>query len=98
MIVPASMKEILQQKLVAERCAPDYSKVTMTLGDILGGDFFTEYIKKGIYSCTSSAKGVSFDGLVLGNILMLSEGKTTIGNMFTLQEGIDPGYMVISVC
>ncbi|CAM1507392.1 Fc.00g070330.m01.CDS01 [Cosmosporella sp. VM-42] len=74
LIMPASINEVMQQKLVGERSAPEYSRLTMTLSDILTGDFFTEYIKK-------------------GNVLMLSEGKKTVDNMFTLQEGILTIYL-----
>lgn len=65
LIIPEGIYEILHQKLAASPC---YHRVTMTLEQILSGDFFTEYIKR-------------------GNVLMLSEGRTSVDNMFTLREG-----------
>ena len=41
----------------------------MSLSDLLTGDFFTEYIKK-------------------GNIMMRSEGRPLVDNVFTLYEGV----------
>ncbi|KAF7562038.1 hypothetical protein G7046_g2083 [Stylonectria norvegica] len=47
LILPVEVYDIVLQQLAAARTPPSYSKVTMTLVDILDGDFFTEYIKKG---------------------------------------------------
>lgn len=38
---------MVQEKLVTDRPAPEFKRVVMSLHDILSGDFFTEYIKKG---------------------------------------------------
>ncbi|EWG49344.1 hypothetical protein FVEG_08905 [Fusarium verticillioides 7600] len=69
LILPSEAYDAACQQLSNAQNAPCYSKVVMSLGDILQGDFFTEYIKK-------------------GDIMMLSEGQTTVGMLFTLREGI----------
>ncbi|KAI1029573.1 hypothetical protein LB503_007976 [Fusarium chuoi] len=47
LILPSEAYDAACQQLSNARHAPLYSKVLMSLGDILQGDFFTEYIKKG---------------------------------------------------
>ncbi|SCN92256.1 uncharacterized protein FFB20_09166 [Fusarium fujikuroi] len=47
LILPSEAYDAACQQLSNARHAPRYSKVVMSLGDILQGDFFTEYIKKG---------------------------------------------------
>ncbi|KAM0555718.1 hypothetical protein ACHAPJ_006109 [Fusarium lateritium] len=69
LILPAEAHEAAHEQLANAQKPPRYSKVMMSLGDILQGDFFTEYIKK-------------------GDVLMLSEGQTTTGTLFTLREGV----------
>ncbi|CVL01470.1 uncharacterized protein FMAN_07762 [Fusarium mangiferae] len=69
LILPSEAYDAACQQLSNARHAPRYSKVVMSLGDILQGDFFTEYIKK-------------------GDIMMLSEGQTTVGMLLTLREGV----------
>jgi ribonucleases P/MRP protein subunit RPP40 len=46
-----------------------YARVYMKLGEILEGEFFTEYVKK-------------------GNIMMRSEGRSMVDNVFELYEGV----------
>jgi ribonucleases P/MRP protein subunit RPP40 len=48
---------------------PTYSRVILPLAELLSGEFFTEYIKK-------------------GNILMLSEGKHGVNDVYSLRDGI----------
>ena len=45
LIIPEEVCDLVQQKLLAAKEAPAYQRVIMKLGDILSGDFFTEYIK-----------------------------------------------------
>ncbi|KAF5695472.1 ribonuclease P MRP subunit POP1 [Fusarium denticulatum] len=47
LILPSEAYDAACQQLSNAQNAPRYSKVVMSLGDILQGDFFTEYIKKG---------------------------------------------------
>ncbi len=39
------MLNIVEQKLVTDKPAPEFKRVIMRLGDILTGDFYNEYIK-----------------------------------------------------
>ncbi|KAF2691055.1 hypothetical protein K458DRAFT_426438 [Lentithecium fluviatile CBS 122367] len=71
LILPEEVYELVRAELEREDgvtrsvCA----RVFMKLGEILEGDFFTEYIK-------------------MGNIMMLSEGRPLVDNVFSLYEGI----------
>ncbi len=38
---------MVQEKLLLGKPAPEFKKVTVSLRDILSGEFFTAYIKKG---------------------------------------------------
>lgn len=48
LIIPVEAYDSVQQ-VIETRQSPQYSKVTMTLGDIFEGEFFTEYIKRGAW-------------------------------------------------
>ncbi|RGP60324.1 ribonuclease p/mrp protein subunit pop1 [Fusarium sporotrichioides] len=77
LILPAEVHDAVSEQLAKTEGPPLYSRVVMSVGDILQGDFFTEYIKK-------------------GDIIMLSEGRMTVGTLFTLCEGvltIDPSML-----
>ncbi|KAJ0268213.1 hypothetical protein COL940_013617 [Colletotrichum noveboracense] len=74
LILPQECYELVHQKLAKELAPPTFHRVVMTLGQVLDGAFFTEYIKR-------------------GNILMLSEGKTTVDNVFSLREGLLTMYL-----
>ena len=48
LILPQDLLQVVQDKLAREsHAAPAYHRVDMTLGQVLEGDFFTEYIKIG---------------------------------------------------
>ncbi|RGP66245.1 ribonuclease p mrp subunit pop1 [Fusarium longipes] len=47
LILPAEVHDAVSEQLAKTSEPPRYSKVVMSLGDLLQGDFFTEYIKKG---------------------------------------------------
>ncbi|OHW99458.1 ribonuclease p mrp protein subunit pop1 [Colletotrichum incanum] len=74
LILPQECYEVVYRRLVKELAAPTFHRVIMTLGQVLDGAFFNEYIKR-------------------GNILMLSEGRTTIENVFSLREGLLTMYL-----
>ncbi|ROT36729.1 ribonuclease P 40kDa subunit [Sodiomyces alkalinus F11] len=74
LVLPDECYELVKQKLVERRAPPVYYRVVMTLGQILDGLFFNEYIKR-------------------GNILMLSEGRKTVENVFSLREGLLTMYL-----
>ncbi|KAM0268662.1 hypothetical protein ACHAPA_004906 [Fusarium lateritium] len=69
LILPTEAYDAVNEHIANTQKPPRYSKVVISLGDIVQGDFFTEYIKK-------------------GDIMMLSEGQTTVGTLFTLHEGV----------
>ncbi|AEO55070.1 hypothetical protein MYCTH_2298476 [Thermothelomyces thermophilus ATCC 42464] len=69
LIIPHDMLESVRGRLIEGRTGPEFKRVVLSLRDILSGDFFTEYIKK-------------------GDVLMLSEGRRGIDNVFTLRRGI----------
>lgn len=48
LILPAEACDVILEQLNNTQKSPRYSKVHMTLGDVLQGDFFNEYIKKGM--------------------------------------------------
>ena len=47
MVLPEELYEIMWTKVEQELKPVKYAKVIMKLEDVLDGDFFTEYIKKG---------------------------------------------------
>ncbi|PVI08445.1 hypothetical protein DM02DRAFT_548743 [Periconia macrospinosa] len=71
LILPEEIYELVRVQLDREDGAARgvYAKVFMRLGELLEGEFFTEYIKK-------------------GNIMMLSEGRPLVDNVFSLYDGI----------
>jgi ribonuclease P/MRP protein subunit RPP40 len=78
---------------------PVYGHVILPLKALVEGEFFNEYIKKGNvtlnFSVSSNTSISSFkfprDVLIWisGNILMLSEGRAGVDNVYTLKEGMD---------
>ncbi|AEO66637.1 uncharacterized protein THITE_2114861 [Thermothielavioides terrestris NRRL 8126] len=68
LILPQEVSQMVQEKLLGNKPAPEFKRVVMSLHDILSGQFFSEYIKK-------------------GNVLMLSEGRRGIDNVFALRSG-----------
>ncbi|TAQ88516.1 hypothetical protein B7494_g3154 [Chlorociboria aeruginascens] len=68
-LLPEEIYQIIKNDVFADRMSPVYSRVILPLKELVEGDFFTEYIKK-------------------GNVLMLSEGRTGVDNVFSLKEGI----------
>jgi hypothetical protein len=51
LILPAEVHDAVSEQLAKTTGPPRYSRVVMSLGDVLQGDFFTEYIKKGALDC-----------------------------------------------
>ncbi|KAJ0374006.1 hypothetical protein COL26b_007717 [Colletotrichum chrysophilum] len=47
LILPQECYELVHQKLAKELAPPTFHRVVMTLGQVLDGAFFTEYIKRG---------------------------------------------------
>ncbi|KAI1179365.1 ribonuclease P 40kDa subunit [Nemania sp. FL0916] len=69
LILPDEVLQLVKEKILNDMGrAPSYQRVFMTLGQVLEGDFFTQYIK-------------------IGNIMMLSEGKIDLDNVFSIKDG-----------
>lgn len=47
MILPEELYEVIWDKIEVAAKRVEYAKVIMKLQDVLDGDFFTEYVKKG---------------------------------------------------
>ncbi|KAK0383080.1 hypothetical protein NLU13_8994 [Sarocladium strictum] len=67
LIMSQDHANIVQEKL-DYILSPSYSRVTMTLGQILEKDFFTDYVKT-------------------GSVLMMSQGRKAVDDVFTLEYG-----------
>jgi len=88
--------EAVQMELVRWR----YAKVVMKLGEVLDGDFFTRYVKRGEFEsgrridepveCFNSSKRRCEEreaDIRVGNVLMLSEGVIGVDDVFSLRDG-----------
>jgi ribonuclease P/MRP protein subunit RPP40 len=64
-----------------------YARVFMKLGELLAGDFFMEYIKKGEWDVSTIWVMRQADSGA-GNIMMLSEGRPLVDNVFSLYDGV----------
>jgi ribonucleases P/MRP protein subunit RPP40 len=60
----------------------------MKLSDMIEGEFFNHYIKSGMLKETRVNSFSSDANLSSGNILMLTQGRPGIDNVFSLVEGI----------
>ncbi|OTB01667.1 hypothetical protein M426DRAFT_75063 [Hypoxylon sp. CI-4A] len=65
LIFPEELLQVVKDKITADlNRAPVFYKVTMTLGQILEGDFFTEYIKIGVLTMYLEKETYERAGLV----------------------------------
>lgn len=97
MVLPEELYDLIWDKIEDESKKASYAKVILKLQDIISGTFFTEYVKKGrssssISCCSWPSKRFSqshdFSSLIFaGNVLMLSEGRPGIDNVFSLRDG-----------
>lgn len=90
MILPKEIYEIMKDKVLADSEAPVYSRVIMPLKALLEGEFFNEYIKRGSRILSLPGTEQQFD-CPTGNVLMLSEGKFGVDNVYCLREGMSSG-------
>jgi ribonuclease P/MRP protein subunit RPP40 len=67
--LPQELYESIQSDMDSKFSVPTYSRVILPLAELLSGEFFTEYIKK-------------------GNVLMLSEGKQGVNDVYSLRDGV----------
>ena len=85
LIVPAEAYDAVQEA-IAKRPAPEFRSVVMSLREVLAGDFFTEYVKKGISPNTSNSLFQCLHSI--GDIMMLSQGRVGIDNVYSLKNGM----------
>ncbi|KAL6921649.1 hypothetical protein FSHL1_005618 [Fusarium sambucinum] len=72
LILPAGVHDAVSEQLAKTEGPPRHSRVVMSLGDILQGDFFTEYIKKGDIAMLSEGQST------VGTLFTLCEGVLTM--------------------
>ncbi|KAF9767692.1 hypothetical protein IL306_015116 [Fusarium sp. DS 682] len=89
LILPSEAYDAASEQLGNTQNSPRYSKVVMSLGDILQGDFFTEYIKKGDIMMLSEGKATN------GTLFTLREGVLT---MFVGKETCERAGLVGKPC
>ncbi|KAI0509302.1 ribonuclease P 40kDa subunit-domain-containing protein [Xylaria bambusicola] len=69
LILPDELSLLIKEKILDGAAQiPSYHRIIMTLGQVLEGEFFTQYIK-------------------IGDVMMLSEGKVGVDNVFSLKDG-----------
>jgi ribonuclease P/MRP protein subunit RPP40 len=98
LIVPEEAFEAVHAAVVKNRQAPEFKRVVMSLQDVLSGDFFTEYIKKG--TCSMIQVLVVACLTLPGNVMMLSQGRIGIDNVYCLKDGtlfpvLYPHYLML---
>lgn len=87
LIIPQESFEVVR-KILNEKAAPEFKRVVMSLHDVLSGDFFIEYIKKGsLRPLFKPSQWRKLTRYALGNVMMLSEGRKGIDNVFTFRNG-----------
>ncbi|KAK4155005.1 ribonuclease P 40kDa subunit-domain-containing protein [Chaetomidium leptoderma] len=85
LIIPQEMLELVQEKLLGDKLAPTFKRVVISLHDILSGEFFTEYIKKGdVLMLSEGRRGID-------NVLSLRGGTLT---MFLGKEAYERAGLV----
>ena len=76
-MLPQELYEIVQRDL-ARAAAPAYSRVTLPLGALLEGMFFTRYVKEGdVLMLSEGARGVDDVYSLRDGVLTLALGKET---------------------
>ena len=65
MIMPEEMYQLVWDKIEADSKQLKYAKVILKLQEVLDGDFFTEYIKKGILSLYILLQSIKMSSLLL---------------------------------
>ena len=89
LLLPEELYDLIWQDVSSKTSSLEYSRVIMSLSEILDGDFFNKYIKAGtIHSPYEGCHWLILMHLsILGNILMLSEGRPGIDNQYMLKDG-----------
>lgn len=76
MLMPDEMCQMIWNKLDAEVKTMKYAKVIMKLQEVLEGDFFTEYIKKGMPALLFARSTCSFGSVSRRCCLVLPVSRT----------------------
>lgn len=76
LLMPDEMYHMVWSKLDAEIKTMKYAKVIMKLQEVLEGDFFTEYIKKGMPALLCARSTCSFGSVSCRCCPMLPVGRT----------------------
>jgi ribonucleases P/MRP protein subunit RPP40 len=93
LILPEELYEIIENNISSAFVKPGYSRVILPLKALVEGEFFNEYIKKGNLTYLHIHHSFAFlqKGVLIrlqGNILMLSEGRAAVDNVYSLKEGL----------
>ena len=92
--LPQELYHVVWKDIEAKITNIQYSRVIMSLSELLEGDFFDKYIKIGTlslaYTLTICFHFVFFCSSYhpfLGNVLMLSEGRPGVDDRYSLRDG-----------
>lgn len=75
-VLPQESFEKIRMRLAQDSFSPTYQRVIMKLGDILDGDFFTQYVKVGDVMMLSEGK------IGQDNVFSLKDGTETVTSRF----------------
>ncbi|KAK0743419.1 ribonuclease P 40kDa subunit-domain-containing protein [Schizothecium vesticola] len=84
LIVPAEAHDAVQEA-IAKRPAPEFRRIVLSLREVLGGEFFTEYVKKGDIMMLSQGR------IGIDNVYCLKNGVLT---MFLDKEAYESAGLV----
>ena len=104
LILPQELHDVVWKDVEAKISDIQYSRVIMSLSELLEGEFFNHYIKIGISTLVHVLRDlwhiilcikhvftplISSSHLFSGNILMLSEGRPGVDDRYSLKDGND---------
>jgi ribonucleases P/MRP protein subunit RPP40 len=99
--LPEELHRQVRDKLEGDLGTLRYSRVQLCLLDIVSGDFFNRYIKQGRFNAMdakTAARG-KLTHPAIGDILLLSEGRPSVDNVFSLKDGtFPPSRSLITIC
>jgi ribonuclease P/MRP protein subunit RPP40 len=99
LVLPEEVFQIVWEALVSKTESIQYAKVFLPLSALLEGDFFNIYIKSGTFIAYICHIFQICSLISLGNVLMLSEGRPGVDNVFSLADGMqrsrlkEPGWI-----
>lgn len=105
LLLPEELYDLIWKELEARLANIRYSHVVMSLSDLLEADFFNIYIKTGIFLILSSITPnlsqsiprltLVISDMIVGNVLMLSEGRPGVDNLYTLKDGMQISFFLV---